>query len=123
VKGLHGHEGLLTRMAGTGADLASEPELMSATDVRRTPGAAEYGRHAAPPSAYGPSDIHRLLPAAPIGARARRRTGSGDAPVEVVDFAVRAEVAPSDGADDRTTGEVSRSTGLLARLRLLPRAA
>ncbi|CCG01312.1 hypothetical protein [Blastococcus saxobsidens] len=99
---------------------------MSVTVVLRGPEAAGYGRHAAPLSAYGPSDVHRVLPVSPTGSRVPEQTDSGDALVEVIDSAGRAEVAVAGGvvAGARSSGEVSmKTTGFWARLRLLPKAA
>lgn len=98
---------------------------MSATVVVRSTGVEGYGRHAAPPSAYGPSDIHRLLPVSPAGSGAERVDG-GDAPVETVDSAVPSEsaAAVAVGAGDQPSAEVpATATGFWTRLRLLPRAA
>ncbi|TYP87219.1 hypothetical protein BD833_107159 [Blastococcus xanthinilyticus] len=79
--------------------------MAAETIVVRDPGAAGYGRHAAPASAYGPADVHRLLPVPPSAPRAAvRPAGSGTGP------------RPSEAVPARTTG-------LLARLRLLPGAA
>lgn len=98
---------------------------MSATVVFRGPGTAGYGRHAAPLSAYGPSDVRRLLPVSPIDSRATEWADSGDALEEVIDFAVPAEVVAEVGVTgDRSSGEVSlKATGFWARLRLSPKAA
>ena len=99
---------------------------MSATAVFRSPGTAGYGRHAAPLSAYGPSDVGRLLPVPPIRSRTVERADSGDAPVTVVDDAVRSEDVAGGGVDagDRSSDEASmKTTGFWARLRLLPKSA
>ena len=93
--------------------------------VRRT-GAAGYGRHAAPLSDYGPSDVHRLLPVSPTGSRAPQPADSGDAPAQTGDPAGHAQDITADGigTDDPPSGEASmKSTGFWARLRLLPRTA
>jgi hypothetical protein len=114
------------QMAGRPAGLASALEPTSATEVLGSPGAAGYGRHAAPPSAYGPSDLHRLVPVPPIRSRGAERAPPGDALVNVVNHAVQAEVdaAADVGTDARSSGEVSTgAANFWARLRLLPRAA
>ncbi|MGY2002809.1 hypothetical protein [Blastococcus sp. SYSU DS1024] len=102
--------------------MALDPEAMSATVVRRGSDAESYGRHAAPPSAYGPADVHRLPPVAPSRLRPVEWVDGGDAAVDAIDDAVVAEAVAATGA--RSSGEVpARATGFLARLRLLPRAA
>lgn len=114
----HGYEGPPPRIVGHGADPGP---LTSATVVLRTAGAAGYGRHAAPPSAYGPADVHRLLPVPPIASGAPERADSGDDLGEAMDHAVQAEVV---GTGDRSSDEEStKTTGFWARLRLLPKAA
>lgn len=84
------------------------------TAVFRSPGAAGYGRHAAPLSAYGPADVGRLLPAPPPAKPATAPARPADEPVEVV---VQAD------PEHRETDQGSTTTGFWARLRLLPKAA
>lgn len=99
---------------------------MSATAVVRGPEVMRYGRHAAPPSAYGPADVHRLLPVPSTGSRATEPDDAEDARVEVSGDASRAEVvAPADrGAAPASPGEAfTKGAGFWARLRLPPKAA
>ena len=99
-------------------DREVDPETMSATVVFRSSGAESYGRHAAPPSAYGPADIHRLAPVPPSRLRPVEQDGPEDPAGEAADDAVEAV------AGARSSHEASMaSTGFWARLRLLPRAA
>ena len=120
-----GHDGLPPRMVGHRADGVSVTVPVGAAAVLRGLGVAGYGRHAAPASAYGPSDIHRLLPAAPP-ARRPERPGAEGTPAAAPVRALRDE---ADGGYDGGSGSGSsdesptRTTGFLARLRLLPRAA
>lgn len=99
---------------------------MSATVVLRSSGAAGYGRHAAPPSAYGPADVHRLLPVPPSGPPAGEQADSEDAPVETIIHAAGSEdvAAGDDGAGEPSADEASlTATGFWARLHLLTRPA
>ena len=99
---------------------------MSATVMLRSPEAAGYGRHAAPLSAYGPSDVCRLLPVPPMDAPVTEPAEAGDAPVEAIDSAVRPAVdaAGGDGSVARSSDDVRmKAKGFWARLRLLPKAA
>ncbi|MGY2083223.1 hypothetical protein [Blastococcus sp. SYSU DS0539] len=115
-----------TRLIGRPADADAEPtpEPMSVATVLHDPEVVAYGRHAAPPSAYGPSDAHRLLPVAPPGYRPAR-IDAEDAPVAVPVRAVGELVAAGDDGDGgRSAGEEpTRTTGFWARLRLAPKAA
>jgi hypothetical protein len=111
-------------MAGHGADPVQEP--MSVTVVLRSPGGAGYGRHAAPPSAYGPADVHRLLPVSPTGPWDPERADHAVPPVEAIDRAVPpgAVAAEDVGTGAPSSGEAStKATGFWARLRLFPPAA
>ncbi|WP_456615034.1 hypothetical protein [Blastococcus sp. SYSU DS0828] len=94
---------------------------MSATVVLRSSGAESYGRHAAPASAYGPADVHRLAPVPPPRLRPAEWVDGGDAAVEAADDV--AEAAAVTGARSSDDEVPARVTGFLARLRLLPRAA
>jgi hypothetical protein len=99
---------------------------MSTTVVVRSREVAGYGRHAAPLSAYGPSDVHRLLPAPPSGSREAERADPEDALVEVVGHAVRADVVAvaEDAIGGRSSGDSSKKPrGFWPRLHLLPKAA
>lgn len=99
---------------------------MSATVVFRISRGAGYGRHAAPPSAYGPSDVHRLLPVPPTGIPEAQQDESADMLVEEVDSADQDEVVAAGGVGtgDRPSGDDStKTTGFWARLRLLPKVA
>ncbi|MCF6745183.1 hypothetical protein E9529_13045 [Blastococcus sp. KM273128] len=87
-------------------------ERMSATTPFRTGSAESYGRHAAPPSAYGPADVHRLPPV----SRTRLRVAD-EAEADVADDAEEAVPARAE-----REAPVS-SSGFWARLRLLPKAA
>lgn len=87
---------------------------MSETLVFRTPGASGYGRHAAPPAAYGPADVHRVLPAPPVRPAAVEQAGSAEARTEVVQLVARPEIAGSEDSDDESV----KTTGFWARLRL-----
>lgn len=122
----HGHEGLQSpRMIGRRVDRGPAPEPMSATVFLRSLEVAGYGRHAAPPSAYGPADVHRLLPVPSTGSPAKPADAE-DTLVELVDHAVRAEVvATADVATGAQSSgeEATKPTGFWARLRLLPKAA
>ncbi|MCF6508443.1 hypothetical protein E9549_13645 [Blastococcus sp. MG754426] len=81
---------------------------MSATTPFRTGSAESYGRHAAPPSAYGPADVHRLPPVSLSRLQVAEEAGD-DA---------------EDAAPARAEGETPESSsGFWARLRLLPKAA
>ncbi|SEL64643.1 hypothetical protein SAMN04515665_11639 [Blastococcus sp. DSM 46786] len=96
--------------AERGADL----EPMSGTVSFRTGSAESYGRHAAPPSAYGPADVHRLPPV----SRTRLRVA------EQVEAADRAEEDTAAATPARTEREAAvSSSGFWARLRLLPKVA
>ncbi|WP_456599854.1 hypothetical protein [Blastococcus sp. SYSU DS0616] len=91
---------------------------MSATVVLRSSGAESYGRHAAPPSAYGPADVHRLAPVPPPRLRPAVQAGAEDPAGAAADDAAEPE------ARDRSSREGSMtSIGFWARLRLLPKAA
>ncbi|WP_346621229.1 hypothetical protein [Blastococcus montanus] len=97
---------------------------MTATVALCSPEVVGYGRHAAPPSAYGPAELARLIPVSHTGAAAHAE--SGDAPVVVLEPAAPTEAGGKAGIDTgaRSPGEPStRSTGFWARLRLLPAAA
>lgn len=120
-----GHDGLPPQEIGRRADPLPGTEPVSATAVLRSLDVVGYGRHAAPASAYGPADVHRLLPGSPLDSPVEP-AGPEDAPVAVSDHAVPDEVvdAAADGAAARSSDELlTRATGFLARLRLLPRAA
>ncbi|WP_347058993.1 hypothetical protein ABC795_01215 [Blastococcus sp. HT6-30] len=122
----HGHAELLPRLIGQGAAPEPAPAPMGVTVLFRSAGAAGYGRHAAPPSAYGPSDLHRLLPEPPTVCPATEETDFEKPPVEAIDDAVEAELVAAGGVDsgDRSADEVStKTTGFWARLRLSPKAA
>lgn len=117
----HGQEEPPPQVVRHGADAGPEPAPGRGTVVFRSPGAAAYGRPAAPLSAYGPSDVHRLLPVPPTGSGAMEQADSGDALVEVEDSAAPTEVLATG---DRSLDELSmKTTGFWARLRPLPRAA
>lgn len=83
-------------------------ERMSATTPFRTGSAESYGRHAAPPSAYGPADVHRLPPVSLTRLRAAEEAGD--------------DVEQAAPARAEREAPVS-SSGFWARLRLLPKAA
>ncbi|MGY1834606.1 hypothetical protein ACI79P_05805 [Blastococcus sp. SYSU DS0510] len=113
----------MDRGNGEGQPLRVAPELAPTDDtlVRRSAEAAAYGRHAAPPSAYGPADVHRLLPvpaADPAADPAAARADDEVAPMPA-DRPVRVHADEDRSADTGT----SRATGFLARLRLLPKVA
>lgn len=98
---------------------------MSATVVIG-PATAGYGRHAAPLSAYGPADVHRVLPEPLLGAGRAQPEDGGDIRTNSVDEAIRAEDtgasnpgAASNSVSDRTANRA----GFWTRLRLLPKAA
>ena len=102
-----GHVGLPSSVPGE----APAAVTVDATVVVRTPGAAGYGRHAAPPSAYGPADVHRLLPALP--GPAREPVGSAHALLE--------EAGPVAAAGGGAGRQPVRTAGFWARL--LPQVA
>lgn len=107
-----------TRCLSTGA--------MSASVVLAGPAVLEYGRHAAPASAYGPTDLHRLLPVPAVGPPEEHRAEAEEAAEEIVDGAATEEPGATgeEAAGEEAAGEEStRSTGFWARLRLLPRSA
>ncbi|MGY1723822.1 hypothetical protein [Blastococcus sp. SYSU DS0533] len=85
-------------------------ERVSATVSFRTGSAESYGRHAAPPSAYGPADVHRLAPVSRTRLRAAEEGEIADAAEEAAPARAEREAPVS-------------SSGFWARLRLLPRAA
>ncbi|MCZ2858483.1 hypothetical protein [Blastococcus sp. VKM Ac-2987] len=120
-----GHDGLPPRITGRRADPPQVTEPVSVTVVLRGLEVVGYGRHAAPASAYGPADVHRLLPGAPLNSPAVP-TDPEAAPVAVPDRGVPdAVVAAADGGTGARSSDelLTRATGFLARLRLLPRAA
>lgn len=103
-------------------------EPMSGT-VLIGPAVVAYGRHAAPPSAYGPSDVHRLLPVSPVAWQEVPRDGADDEPVEfdhsaplaaVVELDPPAVVADGDGPARRAHQAAGRAAGLWSRLLHLP---
>lgn len=99
---------------------------MTDTVVVRAPGVAGYGRHAAPPAAYGPSDVHRLFPVSPVGSGPAELPESGDAPTETIGHAARPEnvAARNTGTGDRSSdGAPMTTSGFWARLRSLSMAA
>lgn len=103
----------------------SDVDVMNATVVIG-PVAVGHGRHAAPPSAYGPTDVHRLHPAPRVGAGGVQ---SKDAESQLVDYSARAipaavDVTTSGGCDSAGSSEEAsaKSTGFWARLRHLSKA-
>lgn len=120
-----GHDGLPPQITGRRADRSQVTEPVSATVVLRGLEVVGYGRHAAPVSAYGPADVHRLLPGVPLNSPAERADPEEE-PGAVSDRAVPDEVVEAaDGSSAARSSEelLTRATGFLARLRLLPRAA
>lgn len=86
---------------------------------------ASYGRHAAPPSAYGPADFHRLHPAPRIDSRQVQPDDAESAQVDQADSAVVAfDVAAVDhrGAALSSDDASEKPTSLWRRLRRLPKA-
>lgn len=90
-------------------------ERMSATVSFRTGSAESYGRHAAPPSAYGPADVHRLPPASSTRLRVAEEAEHEEAGAADVEE----EAAPARAEREAPVS----SSGFWARLRLLPKAA
>jgi hypothetical protein len=130
------------RSAHSGVDpVPAAQEPRDATTVIG-PEAISYGRHAAPPSAYGPSDVHRVLPEASVRAwHLHADDGSTPAADQAVVVEVHLAAVPDvelavpdveygtpdvEGAGpdvegpDPDHGEKKR---FWARLRLLPNAA